>query len=257
MGWDEGPIVQSADLAPYREAMQRLAGRKCVYPAAESRGEIWDAGAVSAPQEGSRESIYPAARRPATRPSQFEQSGTESNWRFATPAGVVEFNDGFAGVQRHEPEKTIGDFVVWTKRDQPSYQLAVVVDDARQGVTQIVRGNDLLDSAARQMLLMEPLGIARAPAYYHLPLVRGEDGKRLAKRHGDTRVETYLQAGVSPRRIIALLARWSGVRDAGEELAAEEFARRFDLATLPRDDVVFTMRDDQWLRNPRSISERT
>lgn len=254
MDWDEGPIVQSADLEPYREAMRKLAARSCVYPSPESRGEIGDSASASAPQEGARESIFPAARRPATRPTQFASGGVEANWRFATPPGVVDFNDRFAGPQRHVPEQTIGDFVVWTKRDQPSYQLAVVVDDARQGVTQIVRGNDLLDSAARQLLLMEPLGIAPAPAYFHLPLVRGEDGKRLAKRHGDTRVDTYLQAGVSPRRIIALLARWSGVREAGEELPAEEFARRFDLATLPPDDVVFTMRDDQWLRNPRSIA---
>jgi len=256
MDWDEGPFVQSADLAPYRDAMQRLAERGCVYPSAESRGEIGDAVAVSAPQEGARESIFPAARRPATRPTRFVSEGAEANWRFATPAGVVEFRDGIAGAQRHVPEETIGDFVVWTKPDQPSYQLAVVVDDARQGVTQIVRGNDLLDSAARQLLLMQPLGISPAPAYYHLPLVRGQDGKRLAKRHGDTRVETYLQAGVSARRIVALLARWSGVRDAGEELAAEEFVRRFDLAALPLDDVVFTMRDDQWLRNPRSSAEQ-
>jgi len=257
--WDEGPIVQSMDLKPYREAMRTLATRGLVYPSVESRGEIGEAAAraVSAPQEGAGESIFPASRRPATLPTDFAPSGTEANWRFATPDGIVNFKDGFAGSQRHTPAQTIGDFVVWTKRDQPSYQLAVVVDDARQGVTQIVRGNDLLDSAARQLQLMVPLGVAPIPGYFHLPLVRGEDGKRLAKRHGDTRVDSYFAAGVSPKRIIALLARWSGIPDAAEEMTAEEFARAFDLSRLPSDDVVFTMQDDQWLRTKHSSAGQT
>lgn len=257
--WDEGPIVQSADLKPYREAMRMLASRGLVYPSVESRGEIDDAaaGALSAPQEGARESVFPASRRPATMPTLFEPGSADANWRFAAPAGIVEFNDGFAGAQRHNPAQTIGDFVVWTKRDQPSYQLAVVVDDARQGITQIVRGNDLLDSAARQMQLMKPLGIAPIPAYFHLPLVRGEDGKRLAKRHGDTRVDSYLAAGVSVKRIIALLARWSGISCVADEMTAEEFARAFDLSRLPAEDVVFTMQDDQWLRTRHSSAKPT
>jgi len=256
--WDEGPFVQSTDLLPYREAMHALAKRGLVYPSAESRGEIEEAaaGAISAPQEGSHESSFPASRRPATLPTRFASEGTETNWRFATPGRTVEFGDWVAGPQRHCPAQTIGDFVVWTKRDQPSYQLAVVVDDARQGVTHVVRGNDLLDSAARQMLLMEPLGIARIPAYFHVPLVRGEDGKRLAKRHGDTRVDTYFKTGVSPRRVISLLARWSGVPDAPDEMSAEEFTRVFDLSRLPPDDVVFTARDDQWLKRKHTSARQ-
>jgi len=257
--WDEGPFVQSNDLEPYSEAMHTLSKRGLVYPSAESRGEIEDAaaGAISAPQEGAHESNFPASRRPATFPTQFAPEGSEVNWRFATPGQTVEFDDGIAGLQRRFPAKTIGDFVVWTKRGQPSYQLAVVVDDAGQGITHIVRGNDLLDSAARQMLLMEPLGIARIPAYFHVPLVRGEDGKRLAKRHGDTRVDTYLNAGVDPRRIISLLARWSGVSDAPDEMGAEEFARVFDLSRLPPDDVVFTARDDQWLKHKHPSAKQS
>lgn len=251
LGWDEGPFVQSADLEAYREAMRALAAEGWVYSATESRTEIEDAatGALSAPQEGARESLYSATRRPAAMPRLFMPTGGEANWRFAVPDGPVEFEDGFAGPQCHSPARTVGDFVVWTKRDQPSYQLAVVVDDARQGVTQIVRGDDLLDSAARQMLLMSALGVGRRPAYFHLPLVRGEDGKRLAKRHGDTRVDSYLGAGVSPRRLIALIARWSGIPGVWEEMSAGEFAERFELSRVPRSDVIFTNLDDQWLRH--------
>ncbi|MBL8875629.1 MAG: tRNA glutamyl-Q(34) synthetase GluQRS [Phycisphaerae bacterium] len=248
--WDEGPIVQSDDLEPYRRAMEKLAAAGKVYPSSHSRGEIDDAGAsaLSAPQEGARESVFPASSRPVVFPMQFESGGGEENWRFATPDEAVEFEDGFAGGQSHRPAETVGDFVVWTKRAQPSYQLAVVVDDARQGITHIVRGNDLLDSAARQRLLMPALGIEHPPSYLHLPLVRGEDGKRLAKRHGDTRIDSYLAAGVHPHRVIALLARWSGLSGDAEAMTAEEFARAFDLSRVPKCDVVFTPRDDRWLK---------
>ncbi|MBX3388788.1 MAG: tRNA glutamyl-Q(34) synthetase GluQRS [Phycisphaeraceae bacterium] len=250
--WDEGPIVQSDDLEPYQHAMAKLAGSGRVYPSIESRGEIDTASdaALSAPQEGMRESVFSASRRPGTFPTVFSSEGALANWRFATPEDTVSFADEFAGPQQHSPAKSVGDFVVWTKRNQPSYQLAVVVDDARQGVTHIVRGDDLLDSAARQILLMRALGISEVPNYFHLPLVRGSDGKRLAKRHGDTRVETYLASGVSPERIIALLARWSGIEDAEDEMSSKEFAARFELSRLSPDDVVFTARDDEWLRKP-------
>lgn len=253
LDWDEGPIIQSDDMELYRQAIRTLVASRWAYPTAESRGEIDAAAdsALSAPQEGVRESVYPASRRPADFSSTFS-SESGLNWRFATPEETVRFEDECAGPQQHSPFRTVGDFVIWTKRDQPSYQLAVVVDDARQGVTHVVRGNDLLDSAARQILLMKALGIPQIPTYFHLPLVRGPDGKRLAKRHGDTRLETYLNSGVRPERIIALLARWSGIVDAGDEMDAPEFASRFDLARLSRDDVVFTARDDAWLRMPIS-----
>lgn len=251
--WDEGPIVQSDDMGPYRRAMEKLAAAGKVYPSAQTRGEVDDAAAnaMSAPQAGSHESVFPASGRPAKFPTRFEPGASEENWRFVTPDAVVEFEDGFAGKQAHRPAETVGDFVVWTKRAQPSYQLAVVVDDARQGISHIVRGNDLLDSAARQMLLMPALGIGRLPSYFHVPLVRGEDGKRLAKRHGDTRVDSYLVAGVHPHRVIALLAKWSGISGGAEEMTAEEFALEFDLSRVPKDDVVFTQRDDHWLKHKK------
>lgn len=245
--WDEGPTVQSENLEPYREAMRALVLARQAYRSVETRGEIEADRALSAPQEGVSESVFPASKRPTEFAPQFT-SDSGSNWRFATPDQTVRFADEFAGPQQQAPSKTVGDFVIWTKRNQPSYQLAVVVDDARQGVTHVVRGNDLLDSAARQMLLMTALGISQIPVYFHLPLVRGSDGKRLAKRHGDTRLETYLNSGVRPERIIALLARWSGIDDAGNELSAAEFTARFDLVRVPREDVVFTPQDDEWLR---------
>lgn len=248
--WDEGPIIQSTDLTPYRSAMQRLATSGMVYPSELSRTEI--ESAASAPQEsaasasGSGEIKFPASWRPSALPRVFDNESV--SWRFATPAGGVAFVDGFAGPQAIDPSETVGDFAVWTKRAQPAYQLAVVVDDLRQGVTQVVRGDDLLDSAARQIRLYEALGAA-PPSYHHLPLVRGSDGKRLAKRHGDTRLDAYRSAGVTAERVIGLIHAWSGCwRDAVREpMSAKEFLDRFRIDTMEQGPVIYSSEDQEWL----------
>ncbi len=245
--WDQGPIVQSSDLTPYIDAMRSLAAAARTYPCELSRAQI--ESATSAPQEGDHETVFPATLRGPIVPRGFNPA--ETNWRFVVDPGAVEFNDRFAGPQSFDPSRTIGDFIVWTKRAQPSYQLAVVVDDHRQGVTQIVRGNDLLESAARQLLLYRALAYLPEPTCTHLPLVRGADGKRLAKRHGDTRLDTYRAAGVPPERVIALIARWCGIAPAREPIAgmtAPQFAAALDLSRIPSTDVTFTPEDDQWLR---------
>lgn len=243
--WDEGPIVQSHDLEPYREAMRTLARAGLVYPCELTRAQI--EASASAPQEGTGESVFPAALRPEIRAREFDEEST--NWRLVVPEEAVRFEDGFAGPQERKPSESVGDFVVWTKRGQPSYQLAVVVDDARQRVTQVVRGDDLIDSAARQILLYRALGMASSiPHYTHLPLVVGEDGKRLAKRHGDTRLDAYRAAGVGAGRVRGLVARWCGVPGALGEISAAGFCEGLDLRSIPRNPVVFRQEDDRWLQ---------
>ena len=241
--WDDGPMVQSTNLEPYTLAMKHLAARGCVYPCDLSRGQI--EAASSAPQEGSGESFFPPALRPLEMPRQFDRP--EMSWRFATPPGPVTFADGLAGFKMQEPAATIGDFVVWTKRLAPSYQLAVVVDDDRQGVTQVVRGDDLLDSAGRQLLLYRALGLEPEPMYTHLPLVVGSDGRRLAKRHGDTRLDTFRAGGVSRERVIGLVAQWSGLIEKARPMDPAEFCAGFRLSTIPKNAVVFTAEDERWL----------
>jgi len=120
-----------------------------------------------------------------------------------------------------------------------------VVDDAEMGVTDVVRGDDLLDSAPRQVLLYRALGLAeRVPKYYHLPLVVGPDGRRLAKLHGDTRLSYYREQGVPPGRVLALLTRWCGLQVESRPAAMLE---RFSLESLPRGAVTFTRADDAFL----------
>lgn len=251
-----GRLVQSDDLEPYRTAMRALASRGLAYPCQLTRTQI--ESAASAPQEGAHDVPFPAALRPATAGRRFDfdvlNSTTEEsarpNWRFIVNNGEAVVADEFAGSKSFDVSRIVGDFVLWTRRDQPSYQLAVVVDDHRQGVTEVVRGDDLLDSAARQLLLYRALGYTPEPRHTHLPLVIGEDGKRLAKRHGDTRLGNYRKGGVPPEAVIGLVARWSGVlpRDGERRpMSITEFQGRFELSKMPRNTVVFTREDDEWL----------
>lgn len=245
--WDGEPARQSDDLSPYTAAMQQLAQRRLAYPCELTRTEI--AVAASAPHApdagGEHETPFPAHLRPPLEPRTFRD--TDTNWRFVVPDEPVAFTDEFAGPQSFNPAQSIGDFVIWTKRAQPSYQLAVVVDDARQGVTDVIRGDDLLDSAARQLLLYRALGLTPPAHWMHLPLVVGPDGKRLAKRHGDTRIAHYRERGASAERVIGLLAYWCGIVDAPTPMAATQFRERLDLRTMPRSRIVMRKEDDTWL----------
>lgn len=246
LDWDHEPLVQSQDLSPYLNRMKTLAESGSIYRCHLSRREI--SSGASAPNEGDGESVFPAELRPesAGDPCTFERE-KDSHWRFITQSGHREIVlDQISGHNEFRPATECGDFVVWTVRDEPAYQLAVVVDDIRQGITDVVRGDDLLPSAARQQLLYGAFD-TRPPRWWHLPLVRGADGRRLAKRHGDTRLDHYRDAGVQPQRIIGLLAWWCGLIPARQSLSSREFLDVFDVDKLPSNDVIFSEEDETWL----------
>ncbi len=246
--WDAGPTYQLEDLSPYRAALETLRRRGLTYPCICTRSEI--AAAQSAPHGDEHELRYPGTCRPGDEPPPIHgyDDSRPTATRLKVPDEPIAFDDALARRQPVNVQREGGDFIVATKADLPAYQLAVVIDDARQGVTDVVRGDDLLRSTARQVLLYRLLGLGPPPRYCHLPIVLGQDGRRLAKRHGDTRLDFYREAGVSPERVVGLLAYWCGIIDGREPMSAETFGERFTLEALPRQPVTFTQEDDRWLR---------
>ncbi len=152
-------------------------------------------------------------------------------WRFRVTDSPT-FTDLYAGEQRIDLQHLGGDFVVWKSGGTPAYQLAVVVDDAEMHITEVVRGDDLIPSTPRQLLLYRALGLT-PPAFAHIPLVVGEDGRRLAKRHGDTRLAALREAGVKPEALVGLLAWSCGWIEEAKPIAARELVPAFRLGAIP------------------------
>ena len=262
--WDGEGVYQTGRLYLYNRAVEALLAGGNVYPCVCSRKEV--EAAASAPHAEDGAAVYPGTCRGrfASIDEARLQSGREPALRFAVPpdeAGIVTFTDRFCGTLRFDVARELGDFVIAKAAEPdrgagtigssrtPAYQLAVVVDDAEMGVSDVVRGDDLLDSTPRQILLYRGLGLTdRTPRYWHLPLVIGPDGRRLAKRHGDTRLSHYRDLGVEPGRVLALLARWSGIPPDREPRTAADLLPLFDLRNLPHEPVIFTAADDAWLR---------
>jgi len=228
-----GPYIQSQRRAFYAHVHGKLREAGLIYPCVCTRADI--AASQSAPHERDRELRYPGTCR--VNPSTAKLAQTTA-WRLKTEPGSVMFRDLCAGEQSIDVHGTVGDFVVAKAPDNPAYQLAVVVDDIAAGVTEVVRGDDLIPSTARQMLLYRAVAkvLPRRPAlagsgagpwelnmprYGHVPLVVGPDGKRTAKRHGQARIADFRARGVTPARIIGVLARWSGLDVQGDAMPSE------------------------------------
>lgn len=250
LDWDGEPIYQTADMQPYHDALTKLVEAGEAYPCRCTRSQIL-AASLSAPNAGDHEMRYPGSCRPKSADPQplFKgfTEGAVAAWRVKAPNETFQFEDQFSGPQEANPHQEVGDFLVATKGGGPSYQLAVVVDDARQGVDQVIRSDDLLSSTTRQMLLYRLLELGTPPTYTHLPLVVGPDGRRLAKRHGDTRVSYYREQEATPERVIGLLAEWCGLGPR-EPMTTKQFLERFDLGLIPKKQIAFADADDSWLK---------
>jgi glutamyl-tRNA synthetase len=164
---------------------------------------------------------------------------TPHAWRFRLPERTPLFTDVFRGPSDIELARNGGDFVVWKSAGTPAYQLAVVVDDAAQSVTEVIRGDDLLVSTPRQLLLYQSLGL-EPPCFAHVPLVVGPDGRRLAKRHGDTCLSALRAASVQPQRLLGLLAWSCGWIERCEPVSIDDLLGRYSLTTIPSAPFVLT-----------------
>lgn len=218
LAWDEGPDVGGA-FTPYVQsersyfaAWEKLRSGGFIYPCACSRRDVHSA--LSAPHErpiGGRapldeEPLYPGTCRPLVQDSIAEaDSPAGVSWRFRVPHGQeLSFVDERLGAQRAVAGVDFGDFVVWRKDDIPAYQLAVAVDDAAMRITEVVRGEDLLTSTFRQLLLYRALGL-EPPRWYHCPLITDESGTRLAKRHDALSLRALRKGGASPEELRSTL----------------------------------------------------
>ena len=255
LDWD-GPVhYQRHDLTAYERSLNELRKSRLIYPCTCSRLDIRQA--MSAPNDGDHELRYTGrCRSEGHDNADFEGISTvtieseDSNgiaWRLIVPDEAVEFEDQFHGLQSINVQRQVGDFVVATKERLPAYQLAVVVDDAQQRVTDVVRGDDLLGSTARQLWIYRYLGLTPIPRYTHLPLVVGTDGRRLAKRHGDSRLSWYRQQGVPVERVIGLIAWWCRLTDKRQPMKTTNFVDLFSFDRLPCQHVTFTLEDQRWL----------
>lgn len=210
--WREGPDIggpfapydQSARIDLYRTHFKRLRELGAIFPCTCSRQDVLRALQAPHPGEpGEDEPIYPGT----CRQKRFEDipSGAKVSWRFRVPDGEkIAFNDLGLGPQRFSAARDFGDFIIWRHDDLPSYQLACTVDDHAMQITEVVRGEDLLISTARQLLLYRALDWT-APAFFHCPLMRDEQGIRLAKRHDSLSLRSLRAAGTTPE---TLRSKW-------------------------------------------------
>jgi glutamyl-tRNA synthetase len=205
--WEEGPDLggpfapysQSQRLAFYQSTFDRLRAAKLVYPCTCSRQEVQRS--ASAPHAADEEPIYPGTCR--NKELSDIARDTKVTWRFRVPDGeTIHFEDSGCGSQSFTTGRDFGDFIVWRHDGIPSYQLAVVADDAEMRISEVVRGADLLLSAARQILLYRALGWS-IPQFHHCPLMFDETGKRLAKRHDSLSLRSLRAQGRTPEQIRA------------------------------------------------------
>jgi len=233
LDWDEGPdasgprphapYLQSQRSALYEAAIERLRAGGFVYPCTCSRKDI--AGLASAPH-GDLGPLYPGTCR--EHPRHPERA---ASLRFKQIGPAPAFTDRLQGAY---PNPAADDFVLRRADGMFAYQLAVVVDDIAMGITEVVRGDDLLSSTPRQLSLYAAFGV-RAPSFLHVPLLLGPDGRRLSKRHGAPAIAAYRAAGVSAERVLGFLAASLGLIDPTREpkITARELISRFDLRRLP------------------------
>jgi glutamyl-tRNA synthetase len=285
MDWDRGPgandqsgmgsLVQSERAAAgvYADVIEKLWQANKVFPCTCTRADLHAAvgAGASAPHEGEGQPRYPGTcripmeanpcvqvmplpgqtvttwRPPSAAVAQWKSAaGKPVCWRFQVDPGITRFDDAILGPQAFDVSAEIGDFPITRFDGTPAYQLAVVTDDAAMGIDCVIRGDDLLSSTPRQILIYEALG-APVPIFAHVPLVVGTDGKRLAKRHGESRIAQFREQGVKPERVVGWAAWRSGQIEKPEEMATKEMVGRFDLAKLPRERVVMTGEDLAWL----------
>ncbi len=232
--WDKETQPQSQRTAHYEEAVEKLKARGLLYPCYCSRNRLHS---INAPHLGESTFIYDGHCRDLTE-AQRQAMERPPAWRLMVPEREMSFVDRLQGPYRENLAKDCGDFVLRRSDGMYVYQLAVVVDDAAAGVTEVVRGRDLLSSCPRQMYLQELLGYPR-PEYCHVPLLLSADGRRLSKRDRDMDL-SVLSKTMGPEEILGRLSFWAGLQKADEATDLQTLLTRFSWERVNREDIVVT-----------------
>ena len=231
--WDEETQPQSRRSEIYREYFEKLEDMGLLYPCYCTRSQLHS---VNAPHLSDGTDVYPGTCRDVTahQRAAFQRAPA---WRLQVPDREWVVEDLVQGTYKENLATDCGDFVVRRADGVYVYQLAVTVDDGLAGVTQVVRGMDLLSSAPRQMYLQELLGFSH-PEYAHVPMLMAPDGRRLSKRDKDLDLG-YLRQHVSPEKLIGILAKAAGFTQTSAPISAGELTECFSWDKLGKDSITF------------------
>ncbi len=235
--WDKGPYYQSRRTELYQEALLDLRQQGLLYPCFCSRADLH---AAQAPHASDGTYVYAGTCRNLSQSERKELSSHKiPATRIHVPNKIYAFEDKVYGSTSQNLAESCGDFIVQRADGVFAYQLAVVVDDADMGITEVVRGSDLLSSTPRQLYLQDVLGLSH-PTYAHLPLLVAPDGRRLSKRNHDLDLGVLRSQGKTPEEILGFLAYCVGLAEENEPLSAVQIANRFSWETLRahRENVV-------------------
>jgi len=255
LDWDGEVEFQSARAPALEAVAEDLARRGLAYPCVCTRREIEEA--LSAPHGAPESSPYPGTCRGryGSRAEARAATGREPALRLGVGGRPITIEDARRGSLTQNLAREVGDFPITSRDGQVSYQLAVVLDDARSGVTEVLRGEDLLASTPRQRFLQELLGLP-APRWVHVPLVLDESGERLAKRHDALSLRALRRAGVAPESLVGWLGRALG-QDCAPRARPADLLARFALERLPRAPLVFGRATFESLKDPHSPGEKS
>ncbi|MDZ7678448.1 MAG: tRNA glutamyl-Q(34) synthetase GluQRS [Acidimicrobiales bacterium] len=234
LDWDRPVVRQSERFEQYHETIRRLTDAGLTYECTCTRREIREA--ASAQHGEAPEGAYPGTclRLSAAERAERAATGRPAAIRLRAQVREAEVVDRIHGTYRG----LVDDVVLQRNDGTPAYNLAVVIDDADQGIEEVVRGDDLLPSTPRQLHIADLLGLPR-PAHAHVPLVLGADGQRMAKRHGAVTLADRQALGESPKQVLSLLAASLGLAEPGEPVTPAELVARFDPTLLPREPWTF------------------
>ena len=232
-GGPDGPYYQSQRTALYEQALEKLAEKGLVYPCFCTRAELH---AASAPHRSDGQAVYAGTCRYLTAEERWEKERSRRGaMRLAVPDDTWSFTDGHMGYYEENLLRDCGDFLLRRSDGMFAYQLAVVVDDAAMGVTEVVRGSDLLSSTPRQLYLYDPLGL-QAPQFIHFPLLLAPGGRRLSKRDADAGLGD-LRFKLTAEEILGRLAYLGGFNPDRSPKSAAELLKDFDWSKVPKEDI--------------------